>query len=251
LKAIDMAWVERFCSQWLESFRSRQGLRRTQNADASSGAGSVFQWETTVGQRSFLHVGCGGSSKQHAAPGFRGDDWREVRLDMDAAVAPDIVASMTDMAVVPDAAVDAIYSSHNIEHLYPHEVPFAFAEFYRVLKPDGFLVLTCPDLRSICALVVDDKLDAPAYLTPNGESIAPLDVLYGHRSSMAQGNLFMAHRCGFTQRTLMDAAKEAGFKIGHSLQRPSVFDLWLLAFKSEVTIDRLMQQARIFLPAQE
>lgn len=244
------AWVERLCSRWLESFKSRQGLSHTQSADVRSGVGGVFRWETALGQRSFLHVGCGGSRKQDAAPGFNGDDWREIRLDMDPAVAPDIVASMTDMAVVPDAAVDAIYSSHNIEHLYAHEVPLAFAEFYRVLKPDGFLVLTCPDLRSICSLVVDDKLDAPAYLTPSGEPIAPLDVLYGHRRAMAEGNLFMAHRYGFTQRTLMDAARDAGFKIGHSLQRPSAFDLWLLAFKSEISMDQLMQRARVFLPIQ-
>ena len=243
-----MAWVEHLCSQWLERFQSKQGLRHAHNADVSSDMSTAFLWETAPGQRSFLHVGCGGSGKKDAAPGFRSDDWREIRLDMDATVAPDIVASMTDMAMVPDAAVNAIYSSHNIEHLYAHEVPDAFAEFYRVLKPNGFLVLTCPDLRSICALVVDDKLDAPAYLTQSGEAIAPLDVLYGHRRAMAEGNLFMAHRFGFTQRTLTDASKDAGFKIGHSLQRPETFDLWLLAFKNEVSMDTLMQQARVFLP---
>lgn len=245
-----MPWLESLCSQWLENFRSRLGLTLTQNVSAGFDNGAAFQWETVVGQRNFLHVGCGGSSKQQTAPGFRCDDWREIRLDMDPAVAPDVVASMTDMAVVPDAAVDAIYSSHNIEHLYPHEVPLALAEFYRVLKPNGFLVLTCPDLQSICSLVVEDKLDAPAYLTSSGEAIAPLDVLYGHRPSMAQGNLFMAHRCGFTQRTLMNAAQAAGFKIGHSLQRPSAFDLWFLAFKSEVTMDHLKRQARLYLPVQ-
>lgn len=246
-----MAWVERLCSQWLASVRSKQGLSPPQNANSSSDTDAAFPWAAARGRRSFLHVGCGHSRKQHAAPGFRGEDWREIRLDMDAAVAPDIVASMTDMVMVPDATVDAIYSSHNIEHLYAHEVPIAFAEFYRVLKPDGFLVLTCPDLRSICSLVLDDKLDVPAYLTPGGEPITPLDVLYGHRSAMAAGNLFMAHRYGFTQRTLMDSARDVGFKIGHSLQRPTAFDLWLLAFKSEVSMDKLMQQARVFLPAQD
>ncbi len=246
-----MAWVEHLCNQWLERFRSRHGLPTAQVAAQGPVEASPFNWHTPLGKRSFLHVGCGGSTKQHAAPGFQGEDWMEIRLDMDAAVAPDIVASMTDMAVVPDAAVDAIYSSHNIEHLYAHEVPFAFAEFHRVLKPDGFLVLTCPDLRSICSLVVDDKLDAPAYLTVSGEPITPLDVLYGHRRVMAEGNLFMAHRFGFTQRTLMEAARSAGFKIGRSVQRSSQFDLWLLAFKDEVNMDHLMQQARAFLPVQE
>lgn len=242
-----MGWVERLCNRWLEGLQTRHGLPRVPSAGS---AGDSFHWESTGGRRSFLHVGCGASTQQHAAPGFTGDDWMEIRLDMDAAVAPDIVASMTNMVEVPDAAVDAIYSSHNIEHLYPHEIPIALMEFHRVLKPDGFLVLTCPDLRSICSLVVEDKLDAPAYVTPHGEPIAPMDVLYGHRAAMAQGNLFMAHRCGFTQRTLMEAVQSAGFKIGHSLQRPAAFDLWLLAYKREVTMEHLLAQAKVFLPVQ-
>ena len=243
-------WVERLCSTWLERFIGSQVLTQTSTAAASSGTAQVFTWESVVGQRSFLHVGCGGSKKEHAAPGFRDNDWREIRLDMDPAALPDIVASMTDMATVPDASVDAIYSSHNIEHLYPHEVPCAFAEFLRVLKPDGFLVLTCPDLQSICSLVVNDKLDTPAYETLSGEPIAPLDVLYGHRISMAQGNLYMAHRTGFTQRTLMEGARAAGFKNGHCVQRPAHYDLWMITFKNEVSMEHLMQLARAFLPVQ-
>jgi hypothetical protein len=43
--------------------------------------------------------------------------------------------------------------------------------------------------------------EASAYTAPAGP-IAPLDILYGHRASMARGNLFMAHRCGFTQKVL-------------------------------------------------
>jgi len=69
-------------------------------------------------------------------------------LDIDPSVAPDIVGTMTDMSAVATASIDAIFSSHNIEHLYPHEVPIALAEFLRVLKDDGFAVVTCPDLRS-------------------------------------------------------------------------------------------------------
>ena len=246
-----MAWVENLVSLWLERFRRQRGLTTKPGTDDPSTADALVDWESATGQRSFLHVGCGGSTKEHAAPGFRGDDWREIRLDMDASVAPDIVASMTDMAAVPDAAVDAIYSAHNIEHLYAHEVPLAFAEFFRVLKPDGFLVLACPDLRSICDLVAQDKPDVPAYLTASAEPITPLDVLYGHRRAMAEGNLFMAHRYGFTQRTLMDTARAAGFQIGHSLQRPAAFDLWLLAFKEAVSTDILMHQAQVFLPMQD
>jgi predicted SAM-dependent methyltransferase len=52
-------------------------------------------------------------------------------------VQPDVLGTMTDMSAVATGSVDAVVSSHNMEHLYPHEVPLALAEFVRVLKPDG------------------------------------------------------------------------------------------------------------------
>lgn len=234
--------VDRLASRWLEHFKRKRGL---QPASVTTDC----LWTVAAGQRSFLHVGCGNSRKPQTVPGFMGDDWREIRLDADASVEPDMVASMTDMPDVPDEAVDAIFSSHNIEHLYPHEVPVALAEFHRVLKADGFLVLTCPDLQSLCRLVVEDKLDEPAYISPAGP-IAPIDVLYGHRPPMAAGNLYMAHRCGFTLRTLMAAVQAAGFKGCYGLQREASFDLWLLAHKNQSTPDELKLKARGFIPSQ-
>jgi len=99
--------------------------------------------------RTFLHVGCGGKDKAHTTAAFAGDNWQEIRLDINEAIHPDIVGTMTDMKAVSSESVDAVFSSHNIEHLYPHEVPLALAEFLRVLKPDGFTVITCPDLQSV------------------------------------------------------------------------------------------------------
>ena len=156
----------------------------------------------------FLHIGCGPKRKEQTTRGFNTADWNELRLDIDASVAPDITGTMTDMSALADASVDAIFSSHNIEHLYPHEVPVALAEFKRVLKPDGFAVITCPDLQSVCALVAADRLTEPAYTSPAGP-IAPLDILYGHRPALARGNLYMAHRCGFTQKLLTGTLRAA------------------------------------------
>lgn len=141
--------------------------------------------------KTFLHVGCGPKRKDQTTRGFNSPDWQELRLDIDQSVAPDIVGTMTDMSAVASKSVDAVYSSHNIEHLYPHEVPVALAEFLRVLKPNGFFVVTCPDLQSVCKLIADDKLTEAAYTSPAGP-IAPLDILYGHRPAMARGNLYMA-----------------------------------------------------------
>jgi ubiquinone/menaquinone biosynthesis C-methylase UbiE len=143
-------------------------------------------------------------------------------------VSPDIVGTMTDMSAVPDASVDALFSSHNIEHLYPFEVPQALVEFRRVLKPDGFAVITCPDLRSVAALVAEDRLSEPAYASEAGP-ISAHDMIFGHRADLERGNLFMAHRTGFTSRTLEAALREAGFAKVVMLQRPRAFDLWALA----------------------
>src|SRR5947209_1666250 len=69
----------------------------------------------------FLHVGCGPKRKSGTTRGFQRDEWTELRLDIDPSVKPDIIGTITDLSAVADASVDALYSSHNIEHLYPHE----------------------------------------------------------------------------------------------------------------------------------
>lgn len=195
-----------------------------------------------------LHVGCGPKRKSKTTRGFNSDAWTEVRLDIDASVDPDVIGTMTDMSAVADASVDAIFSSHNIEHLYPHEVPVALGEFLRVLKPDGFAVITCPDLQSVCALVAEGKLLEPAYTSPAGP-IAPIDILYGFRPSMANGNLYMAHRCGFTERVLSGTLQASGFKAVGTIARPRSFDLWAIASKSERSGALLNELAAAHLPA--
>jgi len=194
-----------------------------------------------------LHIGCGPKRKNKTTRGFISDAWTEVRLDIDASVQPDVLGTMTDMSAVSDASVDAIFSSHNIEHLYPHEVPLALGEFLRVLSDDGFAVITCPDLQSVCALVAEDKLLEPAYTAPAGP-ITPLDILYGHRPPMARGNLFMAHRCGFTRKVLHGTLQSSGFQSVATKARPQHFDLWALASKSARSEDEVRALAAEHFP---
>ncbi len=197
--------------------------------------------------KSFLHVGCGPNYKDRTTPGFNTAAWIEKRFDIDKSVDPDVIGTTTDMSAVSDESADAIFSSHNIEHLYPHEVQFALKEFLRVLTVDGFLVITCPDLQSVCRLIADDKLTEPAYISPAGP-IAPLDILYGHRPAMARGNLYMAHRCGFTQKVLIGNLQAAGFGAIVSTARPRNFDLWAIASKSNRTEDEMRKMAAEHFP---
>lgn len=189
--------------------------------------------ETGAEPKTVLHVGCGAPDPQKLNRWFDlNSGWREVRLDIDPDVQPDIVASMLDMNMIADASHDALYSSHNIEHLYPHEVGVALREFGRVLKPDGFALITCPDLQAVADLIADDKLEDTAYISPAGP-IAPLDMTYGLRAALARGNLFMAHRTGFTQRTLGQHLLSSGFAQVVVKRDVPAFALWALAHRPQ------------------
>ena len=147
--------------------------------------------------KTFLHVGCGPQNKSSCL-GFNNDNWKEIRFDIDKNVNPDIVGTLTDMKSVETGSVDAIYSSHNIEHIFPHEVPIALREFYRVLKEDGIVVITCPDLQSAGEALTQDKLFETLYeglSVPEGYSVpvTAFDILFGHRETTAEGNVLMVH----------------------------------------------------------
>ena len=197
--------------------------------------------------KTFLHVGCGLQNKSSCF-GFNNDNWKEIRLDFDKNVNPDIVGTLTDMKSVETGSVDAVYSSHNIEHIFPHEVPIALREFYRVLKEDGIVVITCSDLQSVGEAIAQDKLLEPLYESPEG-SVTAFDILYGHRKTTADGNIYMIHKSGFTYSLLNTAFYEAGFKARYGGRRPSACDLFLVAFKQKIPEEEIKKIGNPFIPS--
>ena len=200
--------------------------------------------------KTFLHVGCGPKNKSQIK-GFN-NNWKEIRFDIDNSVNPDIVGTLTDMKLVETGSVDAVYSSHNIEHIYPHEVRIALKEFYRVLKDDGIVVITCPDLQAVCEIVAKDKLLEPFYESPAGQ-ISPIDVLFGQRTLIAQGNEYMAHKGGFTYSALNASFFEVGFKAryGGRFQEKEGGNpnLFLVAFKQKKSEEEIKKIANPFIPS--
>jgi predicted SAM-dependent methyltransferase len=194
-----------------------------------------------------LHVGSGPKlDKLH--PYFREHSWVETRLDIDPECKPDIVASITDMPAVTSQSIDAVYSSHNLEHLHAHEVTLAVREFLRVLKPRGFALIALPDLQSVAQLVVERGLNATAYVSSAGP-VAPIDMIYGHRAAIAHGMHFMAHRTGFTAQTLSDVLIGAGFKhVATARVPPPHCDLWALAFAFRPEHSHLVEMAGALFP---
>jgi hypothetical protein len=141
-----------------------------------------------------------------------------------------------------------VYSSHNIEHLYPHEVSLALREMRRVLKLTGFVLIAMPDLQEVARHIAEDKLEGPLYMSPMGP-IAPLDVLYGHRPSIARGNAIMAHRTGFTGEALGAALIKAGFAAVMIQRGPSAFCPTAIAFRTRPDKEQIAKSQAQMLPA--
>jgi SAM-dependent methyltransferase len=181
-----------------------------------------------AGARLVLHVGCGPPDHQSLHESFRGPEWHEVRLDIDPGVRPDVIGSITDMSSVPDASVDAVFSHHNIEHVFAHEVPLALAEFLRVLRPGGEVLISTPDLQALGRVLAAGRLEETLYRAPVGD-IAALDIVYGLRSDIEGGREYMAHRTGFTVRTLGRRLGQAGFVQVQVATRDKDFALWARA----------------------
>ncbi len=176
-----------------------------------------------------LHVGCGPPDPESLHKSFRGPEWHELRLDIDPSVEPDIVDNIIEMVHVESESVDAVWSHHNIEHVYAHEVPLVLGEFFRVLRPGGETLIATPDLQAAAERIASGKLEQPLYESDSG-AVMPLDMVYGFGRAIATGNTFMAHHTGFTSRTLEQKLQAAGFA-GVFVRRGSGHALWATARK--------------------
>ena len=194
--------------------------------------------------KTFLNVGCGPETESKIR-GFDNDDWKEIRLDIDEGVNPDIVGTLTDMKLVETATVDAVYSAYNIDHIYAHEVPIALGEFYRVLKDDGLVIIKCPDLQSVAEAVAQDKLLDTLYVSPIGP-ISAIDIMYGNRQEISDGNTYMEKKVGFTYTALDGSFFEAGFKTRYGGRSQNAWELMLVAFKQKKSEEEIIKIANPF-----
>lgn len=182
-----------------------------------------------AGPKVLLHVGAGSPSNRRLPLCFQGEDWMEVRVDIDKRVKPNIVATVTDMQGVPDERSHAVFSSHAHEHLNDFEVEKGFAEIYRVLRPGGFLLMNVPDLKQVAQMIVDGQADEVLYDSKAGP-VRPIDMMFGHQLSVKKGNAYMSHRTGFTAERLERFCLEAGF-VDVRVRTGRYWDLWVVAVK--------------------
>jgi SAM-dependent methyltransferase len=193
--------------------------------------------------RVLLNLGCGPRDIARVPAHF--DSWRQLRVDIEAEVEPDLIADATDLSAIADGTIDAVWSAHCIEHLYQHEVTKALSEIYRVLRDDGIACIVVPDLQTIASYMVADRLHEVVYQSPAGP-ITAHDILFGYGPAIARGHTHMAHRCGFTPTTMLHHLNEARFGQFVLRRRPPSLELAVVARKTPwpdaSERDTLMQQ---------
>lgn len=195
-----------------------------------------------MAKKKFLHVGCGPKRKNSTTKVFNTDDWEELTLDIDPSCNPDFIGTMTDLSMIEDESFDAVYSSHNIEHLFIHDALVAVKEFNRILKKTGYVMIICPDLISTCEQILKKGLFKPLYYTKDPKTgglskesyVSGIDILYGWRPELQKGNYYMAHKSGYDEKGLVSLFRENDFKYIFSTSRKNFFDIQLLAFKDTV-----------------
>lgn len=194
----------------------------------------------TTELRRVLNVGSGPRASRRINAVFDPGDWQEVRIDVDPAVEPDVVGSMIDMrAQFAAGSFDAIWSSHSLEHLHSHEIPLTVAEFRRLLRNGGFALITCPDLEMVMTLFLRHGADHVVYHSAAGP-ITPLDMMFGHSRSIAEGKLHMSHRSGLTADRLGTLLTDSGF--AEALVARRDYDLWALALMPGADRDAILRQ---------
>jgi ubiquinone/menaquinone biosynthesis C-methylase UbiE len=148
-----------------------------------------FQRHFTKGTRFVLDVGCntgrGGETLFKIDDNLiiHGLDCVSERLDrLPACYRNKILGLSTDIPL-PDRSVDAITAGEFLEHLYPSDVDKTLAEFQRVLKIGGRILMTTPNPNYIMNQLKHRSVFGESHLTQHYSKILKIRMaLHGFSS---------------------------------------------------------------------
>jgi predicted SAM-dependent methyltransferase len=113
----------------------------------------------------------------------------------------DVVADLSEPLPFRDGEVDLIYAVHVLEHFPTAVVPQLLADWRRVLRDGGLLLVAVPDLDVIARTMIEER---PGWFTPPNNPW--LGAIYG-----GQKDAYDFHKTGFTAPWLAALLTEAGF----------------------------------------
>ena len=134
-----------------------------------------------------------------------------------AGVTPDVNCDIRKLTVFDTDYADEILAVHVIEHFWRWEVEDILAEWVRVLKPNGKLILECPNLISACEEFLKDP---EAGSSPNQKGQKTMWAFYG---DPRWRDPLMVHRWGYTPKSLATIMNSAG--LSQLKQEPAQFKL--------------------------
>lgn len=143
-----------------------------------------------------LNVGCGARTLE----GFFNCD---IERNPDAPRAPDLLCDAKSIPL-PDACAAELMAIHVFEHFYRWEIDGVLAEWKRLLRPGGLLILELPNLVKCCQNYLDGRMRGGK----NPDQLARWGI-YGDPRT---GNHYMCHPWGYSPEELMSILKDAGFR---------------------------------------
>lgn len=149
---------------------------------------SSIDIETSDGLK--LNVGCGRVKKA----GY-------LNVDIDPSVKPDLILNISSILPFKDEKFQVIEAYHIIEHIFPWLIQDLLKDFFRVLKPQGRLIIECPNIEAACTWLVGN-------MQYGWNSQMGMWALYGDPNPE---NPFHMHKWGYTPLTLSDILRQAGF----------------------------------------
>ena len=126
----------------------------------------------------------------------------------------DHVGQAEDLTRFADNTFVELYASHVLEHLgYRSDLPVALKEWYRVLAPEGRLMVSVPDLEALCELYLQrNSLDS-------GDRFSIMRMMFG-----GQLDQYDFHLVGLDEGLLVSFLADAGFA---DIQRVNDFGLFV------------------------
>lgn len=140
-------------------------------------------------------------------------DWKI--LDIEPRPEVDFIGNAIDLSQFASDSIDVIYASHVLEHFFYNiddELTTTLREWHRVLKPGGKLLISVPDLKTLCWL----------YTNPN---MMPMERYHIMRMMFGgQTNIYDVHKVGFDFEILGMYLEEVGFREYEQVSEFNIFD---------------------------